>query len=70
MNKKKFAKTMLDKNSKIFIIYITFYLSSKLIYLYQKVQMVFLLTEKFTILTKYLDILNIFLEKEKMVLLE
>ena len=61
INKKKFAKTTLDKNVKVFIIYIiSFNLSLMLIYIAQKTQIILLITKKIKILIKYLNYLDIF----------
>lgn len=66
MNKKEFAKTILNKNVKTFIVHILS-LSSRLkisIYSPKKAQIVLFFTKKVIISSKYLDIFNIFLKKK------
>lgn len=59
----------LDKNVEAFIIYmICFNLSLILIYQVKKVKITLLLTKKIKIKVKYSDFLNIFLEKNVLVL--
>ena len=53
---------MLDKNIKVFIVYITF-LNLKSIYLTWKTQIGLLLTKKIIVLAKYLDFIEIYLKK-------
>lgn len=71
-NKKRFVKIGLNKNIEIFVVYMVFYnLRSKmLMYSNRKALITFLLTEKVTILVKYSDFFNIFLEKFIAILLE
>lgn len=60
---------MLNKNIKTFIIYVIF-LSFNLINLFKKAQISLLLIKKITILSKYLDFFNIFLEEKTLKLLK
>lgn len=63
INGKNFVKIALNKNIKIFVIYIlSFGLSLILIYLAKKAQIVLLLTKKIIILNIYFDFINIFLK--------
>ena len=52
INRKKFAKVVLDKSVKIFIVYITFF-TLKSIHLAYKVQIDSLFFKKVTVLAKY-----------------
>ena len=71
INKKEFAKTLLNENIKAFIIYVTsLSLNFMPIYLAQEAQIALLLTKKVKFLTKYLDFLDIFLKKKTLVLLK
>ena len=71
INKKTFTKMALDKNIEAFVVYITsFSLNLILIYLAWEVYIVLLIIKKVKILIKYLDFLNVFLEKKALVLLK
>lgn len=64
IDKSEFAKLILNKNIKAFVIYVApFSLSFILIYLAQKVEIVLLFIKKVNILAKYLDLINVFLKK-------
>ena len=65
IDKKKFAKTALDKNVEPFIIHVIFFSINLMpMHLAQKAQTALLLTKKIKILTKYLDFLDVFLGKK------
>lgn len=68
IDKKKFAKTILD-NIKVFIVHV-FSFRPKSIYPNKKAQIAFLLTKKVIIPDKYLDFANIFLKQQALVLPE
>lgn len=64
INNKEFTKTALDENIKAFVIHIAFFsLRQIIIYPAWKAQIALLLTEKVTVLTKYLNFANIFSKK-------
>ena len=69
MNKKKFAKVILNKNIEPFIIYINTLLT---IVIHQaiEVQITLLLAKKVKFLAEYSDFSDIILEKKALVLLE
>lgn len=54
----------------MFVIYITFLLSSILIYIIKETQIILIFTKKIEILIKYLDFFNKFLRKRALKLLE
>lgn len=68
IDKKKFAKTILD-NIKVFIVHV-FSFKPKSIYPNKEAQIAFLLTKKVIIPDKYLDFANIFLKQQALVLPE
>lgn len=74
IDKIKFAKTTLNKNKKVFAVYITsFSLRKRLIIRIHpagKAQIVLLLAKKIKILAKYSDFSNTFLERRALVLQE
>ena len=71
IDKKKFTKTILVKNSKVFIVYmISFSFNLMPINPTQKAKIALLVAKKVKILTKYLDFLDILLEKKTLVLLK
>lgn len=69
INKKKFVKVALDENVEAFIVY-AFFLSLKSIHPDKKAQIASLVNEKIIILDKYLDFVDVFLEKQALVLPE
>ena len=72
IDKKEFAKVTLDKNIETFMVYVNF-LSQGLrmtIHLAKKVQIFLLIVKKISILAKYLDFANVFLEKSANIFLE
>ena len=71
INKKKFAKTILDKIIKAFVIYIiSFSLNLIIIYLTKKAYIALLIAKKVKVLTKYLDFLDVFFKKNTSILLK
>ena len=69
INKKKFAKVILNRNSEIFIVHLaSFNLALISIHLDKKAYIAFLFTKKIKFLDKYLDFVDIFLEKKVLVL--
>lgn len=71
INKKKFLKPALNKNSEIVVMSIAILealLAGMLIDPNRKTQIVFLFIKKITILNKYSDFINIFLGKKTMIL--
>lgn len=67
INKKEFAKTVLGKNIKAFVVLVILFNFGKLImliYLAKKIQITLLIAKKVKILIKYLDFSEIFLEKK------
>ena len=70
IDKKAFTKVALNKNIKIFIMYMIF-LSFKLMLISStsKIEIVFLITKKIKILIQYLDFLDVFLKEKALVLL-
>lgn len=71
INKKGFAKVALDENFETFIVHIAALealLLGLLINPNREAQIVFLFNKKVTILDKYSDFIDIFLEKEALVL--
>lgn len=69
INKKEFAKKVIDKNVKAFMLYITSLLIM-LIHPAKKAQTIMLIIEKIQIAAKHLDFWNVFLKKRVLVLLE
>ena len=69
INKKKFAKTALDENSKTVVHMASFNLALK-IHLDKKAQIFFLIIKKVKILDKYSAFTNVFSEKKALILLE
>lgn len=69
INKKEFAKVVLDEKVKIFVIYVIFLLTMT-IYLIRKIQIALLLIEKVIILKKYSDFSKVFFKKNISVLLK
>ena len=71
IDKKKFAKTVLDKSDKAFVVYIaSFNLNLIPIYLVQKAQIALLVIKEVKILIKYSDFLDVFLIKMALILLK
>ena len=71
IDKKKFAKIILDKNVKAFVMYIIFLsLNLILINLAKKAKIATLITKKVKISTDYSEFLDVFLEEKALVLLE
>ena len=70
INQKKFAKAVLNRNIKGFVVHIKTLGLGMAIYLARKTQMALLLAKKVTVLAKYSDFLNVFLEKLANILLE
>lgn len=70
INKKKFAKAVLDKNVKAFVVHVTSWVVSMSIHLAWKAQITLLFAEKVKIPNKYSDISNVFSEKKALVLLK
>ena len=70
INKKKFAKTALDKNLETFVIHMAFVNLVPGVYPNKKAQIAYLLTEKVRILKKYSDFINVFSKKKALVLPE
>ena len=70
INKKEFAKAVLDKNPENFVIYVAFLYLALRIYPDKATQITSLLTKKFRILDKYLNFIDIFLKEKTLVLLE
>lgn len=69
INIKKFNKIAINKNIKIFVIYITsLSLSLILIYWAKKAKISLLIIEKIKIFNKYLNFINIFSEKKASIL--
>ena len=69
INKKEFIKTVVDRNVKVFVMYMTsLSLNLMLIYLIQEAQIALLVIKKVKILSKYSDFLNVFLEKKALIL--
>ena len=63
INWKKFAKVALDENIKTFVVHDRSLESKKTIYLARKAQIGLVLAKEVTILAKYSDFANVFLEK-------
>ena len=70
IDKKKFAKAVLDKNSKTFVIHVAFFNLVPRIHLDKEAQIAFLLTKEVKIPDEYSDFTNIFSEEKALVLLE
>ena len=70
INQKKFAKTALDENVEAFVVYVSSLSSRMTIHPAKKAQFAFLLAEKVTVPTKYLDFADVFLKKSANVLPE
>ena len=69
INKKKYTKTALNENVKVFIVYIIYLnLNLILIYLAQEAQIALLIVKKEQILFKYSDFSDVFLEKKGLIL--
>ena len=68
INKKKFAKAVLDEKSETFIIYVTSFNLALGINLDKAAQIAFLLTKKVMILDEYSDFTNVFSEEKTLVL--
>ena len=62
IDQKKFAKAALDENVRAFAVYVSSLGSRISIYLTKKAQLALLLTKKVTVLIKYSDFANVFLE--------
>ena len=70
-NKKKFAKTALDENVEVFVVYVTpFNFSLMPIQPIQKAQIALLFAKKVKIPTKYSDFSDVFLGEKAAMLLE
>lgn len=65
---KNFAKAVLNKNPKAFVIHITSWLSLMTIYLARKTQVALLFIKKLKNLVKYLVFSNVFSEKKALML--
>lgn len=63
INKKKFAKTILDKNIKVFVVYVALPISKILIYPTWEAQIALLVIKEVAIPTKYSNYADIFLKK-------
>ena len=63
INKKEFAKVVLNEKSKTFVIYVTSFNLTQGSHPDRAAQIAFLLTKKVKILDKYSDFANVFLEK-------
>ena len=70
IDKKEFAKAVLDENSKTFVVYVAFLSPVPGIYPDKEAQIASLFNKKDKIPDKYLDFVNVFLEKKTLVLLE
>ena len=70
INQKEFAKAALDENIEAFVMYVSSLGSRISIYLARKARLALPLTEKVTVLTKYVDFADVFLEKLINILLE
>ena len=70
IDKKKFAKAVLDENVKAFVVYVALLLYKMIIHLAWKVQIALLIAEKVTVPIKSADFSNIFLKELVKVLLE
>ena len=70
INKKKFAKTVLDKKSKTFVVHIASLNLTPRIYPDRATQIASLLTEKVKFSDKYSDFVDVFLEEKTLVLPE
>ena len=62
-NQKEFAKAALDKNIEAFMVYVSSLKLRMSIHIAREAQLALLLTKKVTMLTKYLDLADVFLEK-------
>ena len=69
INRKKFAKTALDKHVEAFVVHMTFLLTMA-IHPARKAQIVLLVAKKVQILSKYLDFLYVFSKKKALILSE
>lgn len=65
---KNFAKAVLNKNHKAFVMHITSWLSLMIIYLARKTQVALLFIKKLKNLVKYLVFSNVFSEKKALML--
>ena len=63
IDRKEIAKAALDKNIKAFMVHVSSLRLRMTIYPAKKVQMALLLAKKITVLVKYLDFTDVFLEK-------
>ena len=70
IDRKKFAKTALDENVKVFVVHVSSLGSKMTIHLARKAQLALLLAEEVTVPTKYSDFADVFLEKSANVLPE
>lgn len=73
IDKKKFAKIVLNENVEVFVVHLTFFSFNKLtiiIHLARKAQIALLFTKKIKISNNYLDFSNVFLKKNALVLQE
>ena len=71
INKKKFAKAVLNENIKTFMVHMTsFSLSTISIHPTREAQIVLLIVKEVKILAKYSDFSDVFLEKKALVLPE
>ena len=68
IDKKEFAKAVLDENSKTFVMHVASLNLVPRIYLDREIQIAFLLTKKVKISDKYSDFINVFSEKKALVL--
>lgn len=65
MDKKKFARTVLNKNVEAFVVYVA---SFRLIHLAKKAYIAFMIAEKVKILAEYLNFSNVFFKKKGLLL--
>lgn len=70
IDRKKFAKAILDKDVKPLIKHITFSISLMLTHLAKKAQIALLLTKKILILRGYSDFINVFYKHKALILLK
>ena len=70
INQNTFARAVLDENIEAFVIYVSSLGSKITIHLAKKAQITLLLAKKVTVLAKYSDFADIFLEKSANILLE
>ena len=69
MNKKEFAKAVLDEHIEVFVVHVTFFLTIA-IHLARKAEIALLVAKEIKIQTKYSDFLDVFSKKKASILLE